>query len=78
MALSSLYIRSFGRGALIGASSALFLLLDGRIAGISGIAGSLLRDRFSSREPKDTETVREERNSAERPAIPGAPVLRSP
>ena len=33
----SLYIQSFGGGALIGASSALFLLLDGRIGGISQI-----------------------------------------
>ena len=33
----SRYIQSFGGGALIGASSALFLLLDGRIGGISGI-----------------------------------------
>ncbi|MDE2516047.1 MAG: YeeE/YedE family protein [Rhodospirillales bacterium] len=30
-------------GALIGASAAMFLLLQGRIAGISGILGSLLR-----------------------------------
>jgi hypothetical protein len=36
----SRYIQSFGGGALIGASSALFLLLDRRIAGISGIVGA--------------------------------------
>ena len=41
----SLYIQSFGSGALIDASAALFRLLDGRIAGISGIAGSLLASR---------------------------------
>lgn len=32
-------------GALIGLSAALFVLLNGRIAGISGIAGGLLRPR---------------------------------
>jgi uncharacterized protein len=37
-----IYLQSLGGGALIGASAALFLLLDGRIAGISGTAGGLL------------------------------------
>ena len=40
-----LYLQSLGGGALIGASAALFLLFDGRIAGISGIVGSLLGSR---------------------------------
>jgi uncharacterized membrane protein YedE/YeeE len=34
---------SLGGGALIGASAALLVLLNGRIAGISGILGGLLR-----------------------------------
>lgn len=38
------YLQSFAGGALIGLSAALFLILDGRIAGVSGIIrGSLLR-----------------------------------
>lgn len=36
-------------GAMIGASAALLLLLYGRIAGISGIAGSLIRPRGEGR-----------------------------
>jgi len=40
--LQPLYLQSLGGGALIGAAAVLFLLLDGRIAGISGIVGSLL------------------------------------
>lgn len=36
------YIASLAGGGLIGASAALLLLLNGRIAGISGIAGGLL------------------------------------
>jgi uncharacterized membrane protein YedE/YeeE len=40
-----LYLQSLGGGALIGASAALFLLFDGRIAGISGIVGGLLGSR---------------------------------
>ena len=36
------YLQSLGGGLLIGAAAAVFLLLNGRIAGISGIAGSLL------------------------------------
>lgn len=36
---------SLGGGALIGLAAALFLLLNGRIAGISGIVGPLLRPR---------------------------------
>lgn len=43
-----IYLQSLEGGALIGAAAALFLLLDGRIAGISGIAGGLL-DRPSPR-----------------------------
>ncbi len=34
-----------GGGAMIGAAAALFLLIDGRIAGISGIVGGLLDRR---------------------------------
>lgn len=37
------YLQSFSGGLLIGLSAALFLLLDGRIAGISGILGGALR-----------------------------------
>jgi uncharacterized membrane protein YedE/YeeE len=38
------YLQSFAGGTLIGLSAALYLLLDGRIAGVSGIVrGSLLR-----------------------------------
>jgi uncharacterized protein len=40
-----LYLQSLAGGALIGVSAALFLLLDGRIAGISGIVGGLLGSR---------------------------------
>lgn len=36
---------SLAGGLLIGAASAMFLLLNGRIAGISGILGGLLRPR---------------------------------
>ena len=35
--------RSFAGGLLIGLAAALFVLLNGRIAGISGILGGLLR-----------------------------------
>jgi len=37
------YLQSFAGGLLIGLSASLFLLLDGRIAGISGIVGGALR-----------------------------------
>jgi uncharacterized membrane protein YedE/YeeE len=37
------YLHSLIGGALIGLASALFLLLDGRIAGVSGIIGGSLR-----------------------------------
>jgi uncharacterized membrane protein YedE/YeeE len=37
------YLQSFAGGLLIGLSAALFLLLEGRIAGISGIVGTALR-----------------------------------
>lgn len=40
-----LYLQSLCGGLLIGAAAALFLLLNGRIAGISGILGSLLGPR---------------------------------
>lgn len=36
------YLQSLSGGILIGGAAALFLLLNGRIAGISGILGSLL------------------------------------
>lgn len=35
----------FGGGLMIGLSAALYLLLNGRIAGISGILGALISDR---------------------------------
>ena len=38
----TLYIQSLAGGVLIGCSAASLLLLNGRIAGISGIAGGLL------------------------------------
>lgn len=41
----STYLQSLAGGALIGAAAALFLLLNGRIAGISGILGRLLGPR---------------------------------
>jgi len=37
------YLHSLSGGALIGLASALFLLLDGRIAGVCGIIGGSLR-----------------------------------
>jgi len=37
------YLHSLIGGALIGLASALFLLLDGRIAGVCGIIGGSLR-----------------------------------
>lgn len=37
------YLHSFIGGALIGLAAALFLLLDGRIAGVSGIIGGSLK-----------------------------------
>ena len=37
----STYLASFAGGILIGASAVMFLLLNGRIAGISGIVGRL-------------------------------------
>jgi len=37
------YLPSLAGGLLIGLSAALLLLLDGRIAGVSGIAGALLQ-----------------------------------
>ena len=38
----SAYLQSFVGGGLIGGAAALFLLLNGRIAGVSGILGGLL------------------------------------
>ena len=40
-----LYLQSLAGGALIGASAALFLAGNGRIAGISGIVGGLIGSR---------------------------------
>lgn len=37
------YLHAFTGGALIGLAAALFLLLDGRIAGVSGIIGGSLK-----------------------------------
>jgi len=45
LAVDWTYLQALGGGALIGASAAFFLLFDGRIAGISGIVGSLLGSR---------------------------------
>ncbi|HVY16269.1 MAG TPA: YeeE/YedE family protein [Rhodopila sp.] len=41
----ALYLQSLCGGFLIGGAAALFLLLNGRIAGISGILGSVLEPR---------------------------------
>ncbi|MDQ1922297.1 YeeE/YedE family protein [Massilia pseudoviolaceinigra] len=41
--LSPDLVRALAGGALIGLAAAMFLLLNGRIAGISGILGGLLR-----------------------------------
>ncbi len=38
-----IYLQSFAGGLLIGLAAALYLLLDGRIAGISGILGGALK-----------------------------------
>jgi len=38
-----IYLQSLAGGALIGLSAALFLLLDGRVAGVSGIISGALR-----------------------------------
>jgi uncharacterized membrane protein YedE/YeeE len=37
----SLYLQSLAGGSLIGLAAALYLLLDGRIAGVSGILGAM-------------------------------------
>jgi len=39
----NLYLKAFAGGLMIGASASLLMLLNGRIAGISGIVGSFLR-----------------------------------
>ncbi len=41
--VSPIYLQSLAGGALIGLASALYLLLDGRIAGVIGIASGALR-----------------------------------
>ncbi|WP_036255258.1 YeeE/YedE family protein [Methylocapsa acidiphila] len=41
--ISPIYLQSLAGGALIGLASALYLLLDGRIAGVSGIVSDALR-----------------------------------
>lgn len=38
-----IYLQSLAGGALIGLASALFLILDGRVAGVSGIISGALR-----------------------------------
>jgi uncharacterized membrane protein YedE/YeeE len=38
----SLYLQSLAGGAMIGVAATVFLLLDGRVAGISGILGGLV------------------------------------
>ncbi len=46
---ASPFVAAFAGGLLIGAAAALFLLIVGRIAGVSGILGSLLRGRAGPR-----------------------------
>lgn len=41
--MSPTYLQSLAGGSLIGLAAALYLLLDGRVAGISGILGGVLR-----------------------------------
>jgi|SRR5208337_4108584 uncharacterized membrane protein YedE/YeeE len=41
--ISQTYLQSLAGGALIGLASALYLLLDGRVAGVSGILSGSLR-----------------------------------
>jgi uncharacterized protein len=43
LSLNADLVRALAGGALIGLAAAMFLLLNGRIAGISGILGGLLR-----------------------------------
>ena len=40
---SDLFVKAFAGGVLIGIAASLLMLLNGRIAGISGIVGSILR-----------------------------------
>lgn len=44
--LSFPYARAFAGGLLIGAAAAVFLLIVGRVAGISGIIGNVMRGHF--------------------------------
>lgn len=39
----NLYLKAFAGGLMIGAAASLLMLMNGRIAGISGIVGSFLR-----------------------------------
>lgn len=41
--ISQTYLQSFAGGALIGLASAIYLLLDGRVAGVSGILSGACR-----------------------------------
>ena len=47
--LSSPYIRALFGGLLIGGAAATFLLVVGRVAGISGIVGNVVRGHFGPR-----------------------------
>lgn len=47
--LSIPFARAFAGGLLIGAGVALFLLVVGRVAGISGIIGNVVRGHFGPR-----------------------------
>lgn len=40
---TDLFLKAFAGGLMIGAAASLLMLMNGRIAGISGIVGSLLR-----------------------------------
>lgn len=51
--LPETYLHSLMGGALIGLASAVFLLLDGRVAGVSGIVSGCLR-RFDENQLRNT------------------------
>jgi uncharacterized membrane protein YedE/YeeE len=47
--LSSPFLRAFAGGLLIGAAAAVFLLVVGRVAGISGLVSNVVRGHFGPR-----------------------------
>jgi len=49
MAMNHDYVSALAGGAIIGAAASVFLLANGRVAGISGLFGALLRARTEAR-----------------------------